>query len=152
MNVSFFVVRLTTPEKSLKKGFTGIAILKTPIPLNENNKNTRNWEINRDLISNGTVVGFQLGLFPLPNDNKKIMIIGVATGILQTFLAQQFPKMVIEGIDIDPNSIELSKKWYGFEENERNQIIIDNAQNYLEGISSKNEKKYKAILSTCRCS
>ncbi|MCH5229863.1 MAG: methyltransferase [Muribaculaceae bacterium] len=94
---------------------------------------------------------------------KRILDVGTGCGIIALILAQRFPEAIIEGIDIDPPSIEEAEKNFrespwssrlkstliSFEEKVRNEkelydMIISNPPYFRSGIVSPNSQREKA--------
>ncbi|VDN18888.1 unnamed protein product [Gongylonema pulchrum] len=88
---------------------------------------------------------FASGTLPLQNGPKmlNILSIGLGTGILNSFLHDNFSNLNITVVEIDPKIYELSKKYFGLTEDSRQRIILADALKYLQQLSS--QSKYDVI-------
>jgi len=67
---------------------------------------------------------------PLKKDSK-VLILGLATGTSAQQLRRLYPKIEIDGVEVDPMIIELGKKYFGLDEAKVN-IILQNASSFID--------------------
>ncbi|CAB3407555.1 unnamed protein product [Caenorhabditis bovis] len=120
-----FVIRVTSSRPDLRDGMAAVTRLLTPERKTIENLDTKKWKIDVFALDpespNGYFVGelFKNGIIP-PSllTNANILLIGIATGGIQSYLSQKFTNMNVTGVDIDPLSTVIPHKWFGYEERE----------------------------------
>jgi spermidine synthase len=74
---------------------------------------------------------------------KNILILGVAGGsVIKTLVDEIQFKGKITGVEIDPETIELANTYFGLKTIQNLEIIIDDAQNFIQ----KTEENYDLII------
>ncbi|MDP4180549.1 MAG: fused MFS/spermidine synthase [Bacillota bacterium] len=76
------------------------------------------------------------------NSKKDVLILGLGTGTYAKQLKRFFPNTNIDGVEIDPKIVDLSKKYFQLKDNEAN-IYINDGRTYLNTCS---DKKYDLIM------
>ncbi|MFH0864147.1 MAG: methyltransferase domain-containing protein [Candidatus Gottesmanbacteria bacterium] len=74
-----------------------------------------------------------------PSQGNKILLLGVGGGSLVKLLNKYFPDAKVIGVEIDSLMINLGKKYLELEKAKNFEIIIDDAENYVQ--SSINYKQ-----------
>ncbi|EPB66828.1 hypothetical protein ANCCEY_14080 [Ancylostoma ceylanicum] len=77
--------------------------------------------------------------------SAKVLILGLGGGYMNTHLHHNFPKMDITVIEIEPQMLEISRKWFGLTLDERQRVIIKDGVHFLENAVAEGHK-YDAIL------
>jgi spermidine synthase len=68
----------------------------------------------------------------------QLLLIGLGGGSLPMFIHTHFPRIHITVVELDPDIVDVAKKWFGFQESERMKLIVgdgievlkNNSQNY----------------------
>ena len=69
---------------------------------------------------------------------NKILILGVAAGsVIKTLVNEIGFRNEIIGVEIDPKTIEIANKYFGLDKIENVEIIIDDAENFVQNNSEK---------------
>ena len=76
---------------------------------------------------------------------KRILIVGMGAGILSRWSAHYFPEAIVESIELDPDVVEVAKKFFGFEEGERQRVFIRDARVQIKVLQNQREK-YDLIM------
>jgi spermidine synthase len=85
--------------------------------------------------------GMPIGL-AFTGDPKQVLIIGLGGGTIPGFLHAHFPKMTIDVVDIDPDVIEVAKKFFGFKEDESLQAYAEDGRKFIE----KSTDRYDVVF------
>jgi len=70
--------------------------------------------------------------YELADDVENCLVIGVAAGTHVEELKEEFPGAHVDGVDIDERAVELGKEYFSLEDDERTEIIIDDARRYVK--------------------
>lgn len=63
---------------------------------------------------------------------ENALVLGLGGGALCTYLHQTFPQLEIDGIEIDPTMVDLAKKYFGFQPNERLKAHIADGLSFVQ--------------------
>ncbi len=72
---------------------------------------------------------------------SKVLILGLGSGTTALALRRKFPKIHIDGVEIDPLMVELGKKYLGLGNSGIN-VIVEDAQTFVD----KAKEKYDLIF------
>ncbi|KIH51538.1 hypothetical protein ANCDUO_18376, partial [Ancylostoma duodenale] len=75
----------------------------------------------------------------------KVLVLGLGGGYLNTYLHHNYPKMDITVIELEPQMLEISRKWFGLTLDERQRVIIKDGVHFVENAVAEGHK-YDAIL------
>jgi spermidine synthase len=81
----------------------------------------------------------------LKESPKNILMMGHGGGVMASELSYLIPDVHIDIIEINPKTLELSKKYFSFLENDHMKVIIEDANYYVKSILNKS-KKYDLII------
>lgn len=76
---------------------------------------------------------------------KRILIVGMGAGVLSRWSAYYFPEATVESIELDPDVVDVAKKFFGFEEGERQRVFIRDARVQIKVFQAQPEK-YDIIM------
>jgi spermidine synthase len=82
-----------------------------------------------------------LGLVVTPNA-KRVLVIGLGGGSIPKKYHKEFPTMEIDSVEIDPEVIEIAKKFFHFEEDENNRVHEQDGRLFLR----HTEKEFDLIV------
>lgn len=74
--------------------------------------------------------------YELVEDPERALVIGAAAGSQVEDLKKHYPDVTVDGIEIDEKTIELGKEYFSLEDDNRTNIIIDDARRYLKTTDS----------------
>ena len=74
---------------------------------------------------------------------KKCLVLGVGGGTVISELINNYPRMNIVGVEIDPVMIEISLKHFGLESHKNIEIVTQDAVDF---VSYERERKYDLII------
>nr|XP_022321268.1 methyltransferase-like protein 13 [Crassostrea virginica]XP_022321269.1 methyltransferase-like protein 13 [Crassostrea virginica] len=82
------------------------------------------------------------------NKNEKLscVLIGLGGGGLPNFLHQHIPQMEIDSVDIDPKVLEVARKWFGYQEDERQRAHVADGIQFVQETLKKGQKKDIVII------
>jgi spermidine synthase len=63
---------------------------------------------------------------------KRVLVVGLGGGTLPTFLRKHYPEMVIDTVDIDPDVVDVAKKFFGFREDARMHAYVEDGRQFIE--------------------
>jgi spermidine synthase len=70
----------------------------------------------------------------LCEDPRRILVVGLGGGTLPSFLRKHYPNVRIDVVDIDPEVVEVAKKFFGFREDPGMQAHVDDGRRFIENI------------------
>ncbi|TQV88109.1 spermidine synthase [Aliikangiella coralliicola] len=85
--------------------------------------------------AHGVMAGYAIN--PQP---KRILIIGLGGGVLSKVLHQLSPQAEIVSVEIDPVVVNLAKKHFGYEENEKVKTVVKDGRVFVKRALLKKEK------------
>uniref|UniRef100_A0A8R1DFU1 Methyltransferase domain-containing protein n=1 Tax=Caenorhabditis japonica TaxID=281687 RepID=A0A8R1DFU1_CAEJA len=155
-NGSWFVARFITAEPSLDRGTLSISKLLKPNVQSQSTIDTAKWQVDVStldpLIPNGMQFAslFNSGHFPLnTNFTGQFHFIGVATGGFMSYVAHYFKNLNLTGVDIDPHSEQLAKKWFGYTDNNRSKIVVEDGAKYIKAMAKRGETSDAVLIDAC---
>ncbi|CAL2030827.1 unnamed protein product [Caenorhabditis brenneri] len=153
---SWFVARFLTPVPSLTKGFLSMSKLAKPIFKTKRTADTAIWPVDvgtMDVLTPNAVefaTLFTSGHFPINhNFTANFTFLGVATGGLMSFLNEHFKNIKITGIDIDPQSEYLAKKWFGYHDRDNSKILIGDGAEFIIEMAERGETSNAVLIDAC---
>jgi spermidine synthase len=72
-------------------------------------------------------IGYELAV-----DVKNALVLGIAGGSQIEDLKKHFPEAHVDGVDIDSKVIEIGKTYFSLEDDERTDLIVDDARRYVK--------------------
>ncbi|CAJ0954358.1 unnamed protein product, partial [Mesorhabditis belari] len=101
--------------------------LSPPVDLSFKNVDTSRWNVNKRVMVTPVMMymitsGYMLEILNYHSLNQ-ILTFGLGGGALQHYVSQLDFQFNLTTIEIDPNIIEASQKFFDFEENENNHVI-----------------------------
>jgi spermidine synthase len=73
---------------------------------------------------------------------RRVLVIGLGGGTLPMFLRQHYPSLTIDVVDIDPDVVEVARKFFGFREDDRLRAHVADGRKFIETC----EEPYDLIL------
>ena len=73
---------------------------------------------------------------------RRVLIVGLGGGTIPSFLHHHFPKMTIDVVDIDPDIVDVAKKFFGFREDATMRAFVDDGRRFIE----KSRGRYDIIF------
>ena len=84
----------------------------------------------RDLILSYTQA--MMAALPLANHHQRILLIGLGGASMQKFLHDLLPETVLETIEIDPEVVQIARKFFGFEPDDNQIVHVDGGRAFIE--------------------
>ncbi len=84
-------------------------------------------------------------LIPKSYTPKKILLLGLAAGSNAILINKLYPKAKITAVEIDPDMVEIGKKYGRLNQVKNLQIITDDAEDFAQ----KNQEKFDICLVDC---
>jgi spermidine synthase len=78
----------------------------------------------------------------LCSEPQRVLIVGLGGGSLPMFLRKHYPAAVIDVVDIDPDVVDVAKRFFGFREDERLHAHVGDGREFIE----KTRDPYDAIF------
>jgi spermidine synthase len=63
---------------------------------------------------------------------QRILIIGLGGGTIPSFLHKHYPQTRIDVVDIDPDVVDVARKYFGFQEDPRLQAYVADGRRFIE--------------------
>lgn len=76
------------------------------------------------------------------NNDVSVLLIGLGGGSLPMFIFSHFPRIYSTVVELDPDIVMIAKKWFGFSENERMNLIVKDGLDFL----NESSKTYDIIV------
>lgn len=70
-----------------------------------------------------------LALTPEP---KRILVVGLGGGTLPMFLHKYYPSAVIDAVDIDPDVVDVARKFFGFKDDDYMRAHVADGRGFIE--------------------
>ena len=65
---------------------------------------------------------------------RRILIVGLGGGTLPSFLHKHYPDATIDVAEIDPDVVDVARKFFGFREDARMRVHVDDGRRFVESI------------------
>jgi spermidine synthase len=76
---------------------------------------------------------------------QRILVVGLGAGILSRWSAHYFPDATVDSIELDPEVVDVAKKFFGFEEGERQRVVIRDARVQIKALQHE-DASYDVIM------
>jgi spermidine synthase len=63
---------------------------------------------------------------------RRVLIVGLGGGTLPTFLHKHYPRTTIDAVDIDPDVVEVAKRFFGFREDSTLRAHVQDGRRFIE--------------------
>lgn len=70
----------------------------------------------------------------LCEEPRRILVVGLGGGTLPRFLHVHYPQAAIDVVDIDPEVERVAKAYFGFREDDRLRVHIEDGRRYIEAV------------------
>jgi spermidine synthase len=70
-----------------------------------------------------------LALFEEP---KRVLVVGLGGGTLPSLFRKHYPRMEIDTVDIDPDVVDVAKKFFGFREDATMHAYVEDGRQFIE--------------------
>ncbi len=70
----------------------------------------------------------------LCEEPRRILVVGLGGGTLPTFLRKYYPNAAIDVAEIDPDVVDVAKKFFGFREDERMRVHVGDGRRFIENV------------------
>lgn len=68
----------------------------------------------------------------LAAEPKRVLVVGLGGGTLPSFFRKHYPEMVIDTVDIDPDVVDVAKKFFGFREDATMRAYVEDGRQFIE--------------------
>jgi len=68
----------------------------------------------------------------LCEDPRRVLVVGLGGGSIPMFLRKHYPKATIDVVDIDPEVVQVAKKFFGFREDSRMRVHTADGRRFIE--------------------
>jgi spermidine synthase len=68
----------------------------------------------------------------LSAETRRFLVVGLGGGTLPMFLRKYYPEATIDAVDIDPEVVDVAKKFFGFREDELMNAHVDDGRRFIE--------------------
>jgi spermidine synthase len=68
----------------------------------------------------------------LASEPKRVLVIGLGGGTLPSFLRKHYPEMAIDAVDIDPDVVDVAKRFFGFREDATMRASVADGRQFIE--------------------
>ncbi len=68
----------------------------------------------------------------LSEEPRRVLVVGLGGGTLPMFLRKYYPNATIDAVDIDPEVVDVAKKFFGFREDDRMRAHVDDGRQFIE--------------------
>ena len=68
----------------------------------------------------------------LVEEPKRVLIVGLGGGTIPSFLRKHYPKMTIDVVDIDPDVVDVAKRFFGFREDATMRAHVADGRRFIE--------------------
>uniref|UniRef100_A0A914BUL6 Methyltransferase domain-containing protein n=1 Tax=Acrobeloides nanus TaxID=290746 RepID=A0A914BUL6_9BILA len=108
-------------------------------------ENSATWAINpyklyKPYLKNMVIAPFLTGTIKKALKNPRILVIGVAGGVLNNWYQTLPNEPIITGIEIDPKMIEIAKKWFGLRESKTHKILVEDGVKFIQNQAQSGNK------------
>ena len=68
----------------------------------------------------------------LVKEPKRVLVVGLGGGTLPNLLHKHYPQLVIDTVDIDPDVVDVAKKFFGFREDTTMHAYVGDGRKFIE--------------------
>ncbi|CAI4229866.1 unnamed protein product [Auanema sp. JU1783] len=129
-----------------------IVDLNVPADLTWSNLNTRNWPVNKLVITTRYIKlliaasFFTEALTFEPTEQQKVLMIGLGGGVASNFLSMLDWLMIhTTVVEIDPFIYNIARQFFDHTDDDRTNVIIDDGIQFLK-TAVENEETYNALM------
>lgn len=79
-------------------------------------------------------------------DPERVLVVGLGGGSIPMALRRWYPEAVIEVVELDPAVVEVARRWFGLEEDQRLQVRVDDGRSFIEAAASRGEPRYDLVV------
>lgn len=83
---------------------------------------------------------------------QRVLVIGIGSGALCTYLHQTFPQLRIDGVDIDSAVVDLAKNFFGFTPNDNLKSHIADGLSFVRNSADSGTKQIVSLWRFSLCS
>lgn len=84
-----------------------------------------------DYLALPYVQGMLVGL-ALSEEPRRFLVVGLGGGTLPMFLRKHYPDAVIDAVDIDPDVVDVAKRFFGFREDRHMNAHVSDGRQFVE--------------------
>lgn len=63
---------------------------------------------------------------------QRVLIVGLGGGAIPGFLHKHYPRMTIDAVDIDPDVVDVARRFFGFREDATMRAYVDDGRRFIE--------------------
>jgi spermidine synthase len=68
----------------------------------------------------------------VPEDPKRVLVVGLGGGTIPQFLRRHFPKLAIDVVELDPAVVQVAGNYFGFRPDDRMRVFVDDGRKFIE--------------------
>jgi spermidine synthase len=68
----------------------------------------------------------------LVDQPQRVLIIGLGGGTIPSFLRKHYPRTTIDIVDIDPDVVDVAKRFFGFQEDANMHVCVKDGRRFIE--------------------
>lgn len=69
--------------------------------------------------------------FALVAEPQRVLVVGLGGGSVPNFLRRHFPDLEIDAVDIDPDVVDVAKRFFGFREDARMRAYVEDGRKFI---------------------
>jgi spermidine synthase len=66
------------------------------------------------------------------DEPRRVLIVGLGGGTVPSFLRKHFPKMTIDAVELDPDVVDVAKRFFGFREDAAMHAYVKDGRKFIE--------------------
>ncbi len=71
----------------------------------------------------------------LAGEPRRMLVLGLGAGTLAMFLRKYYPQAAIDAVDIDPDVVDVAKKYFGFQEDALMRAHVADGRKFIEDVT-----------------
>lgn len=83
-----------------------------------------------------------ISLVFLDNEPKDVLVIGLGIGAIPKYLNARFPTLTVDVAEIDPEILDVARKYFYFKENEKMKVHINDGRTFIK----RTKKRYDIVV------
>lgn len=68
----------------------------------------------------------------IPENPKRVLIVGLGGGTIPQFLHRHFPDLVIDVVELDPTVARVAKDYFGFRVDDKMRVYVEDGRKFIE--------------------
>ncbi len=68
----------------------------------------------------------------VPEDPKRVLIVGLGGGTIPQFLHHHFPEMAIDVVELDPAVVRVARSYFGFQPDQKMRVFVADGRKFIE--------------------